>query len=150
MTKQKHKKPSWSFTTHAVEEVDVNRVLAETPRSTQWVVIADKFGEPVLLCIREEYLLRFTKYDRLEVCGTNLQNGWGCRYLPYFGHENGCLTVPKCSSCSGNPVLEGWRASDNYMHSHPMSSEEIRRMAAADHYVRKIPVRVYLAEAYNE
>jgi hypothetical protein len=150
MTKQKHKKPSWSFTTHAVEEVDVNRVLAETPRSTQWVVIADKFGEPVLLCIREEYLLRFTKYDRLEVCGTNLQNGWGCRYLPYFGHENGCLTVPKCSSCSGNPVLEGWRASDNYMNSHPMSSEEIRRMAAADLYVRKIPVRVYLSEDYHE
>jgi hypothetical protein len=146
----KHKKPSWSFTANAVEEVDVNRVLAEAPKSAQWVVIADKVGEPVLLCIREEYLRRFTADDRLEVCGTSLQNGWGCRYLPYFGHENGCLTVPKCSSCSGKPVLEGWRASDNYMHSHPMSREEIRRMAATDNYVRRIPVRVYLAGDYHE
>jgi hypothetical protein len=150
MKMSKHKKPSWSFTAHDVEEIDVNRVLRETPADTPWVVIADKFGEPVLLCIREEYLERFTEDDRISVCGTNLQRAWGDTAIPNFGHNNGCLTVPKNAISPGRRVIDGWRVSENDMNSHPMSRDEILRMAEADKYVRRIPVRVYLAGDYHE
>jgi hypothetical protein len=149
MSNKKHKKPRWSFTVNAIEEMDVNRVLRETPLDTPWVVIADRFGEPVLLCVRVEHLRRFTVDDRIEVCGTNLQEAWGGRYLPYFGHKNGCLNVHHSYTCTDRLVLDGWKVSENHSNFHPLSSEEIRRMVAADKYVRRIPVRVYLAGDFD-
>jgi len=150
MTNQKHKKPSWSFTVHAVEDLDVNRVLRETPTDTPWVVIANKRGEPVLLCVRVEYLRKFTADDRISVCGSCLQEAWGGRNFPYFGHEDGCLTVHKSYTCTERLVLDGWKVSENYSNFHPLSKEDVRHMVEAGRYVRRIPVRVHLAGDFDE
>jgi hypothetical protein len=136
----KNKKPSWQFTVSSVEDVDVKRILRETPPDVAWVIITDRFGAPVLLCIRTAYLRQFSPGDRIRVCNEYLSERWGGRRVPYFDHDRGCLTVLR--NASTEPYIDDWRVPTNYMCS-LLSTDSVCAMINADKYIRRVPVRVY-------
>jgi hypothetical protein len=136
----KNRKPSWKFTVSSIDDVDVNRILRETPQGEPWVVITDKLGTPVLICIRDEYLERFSFDDNIKVCGTRLYGCWGLAFIPCFGHDDGRLTA---SSTGNQSVLDGWRVSYNSLHLE--AEDDVRTLVRANKYVRRVPVRVYTA-----
>ena len=143
------RKPSWSFTVRDSSEIDIQRILNETPEDEQWVVITDKHGNPVALFIRKEFLRRFRYGDDIVVCGESLHELWGSDNVPVFEQSSGRIYAPCCHR-DRYEGLKGWSAAPvNHIGKDgkqvKISSRDIDVLKGAQRFIRRIPVRVYVA-----
>jgi hypothetical protein len=143
------KKPSWSFNVRDTQEIIIQRILNETPADEPWVVITDKRGDFVALFIRKEFLMRFGYGDDIVVCGEPLHLLWGSDNVPVFEQSSGRIYAP-CCHCERYEGLKGWRASPvNFIGEDgkqvKISSQDIDALRVAQGFIRRIPVRVYVA-----
>ena len=142
-------KPSWSFVVTDTKDIDVQRILDETPAEEQWVVLADKRSNPVALFIRQGFLFRVV--DTLSradypVCDEPLSPSWGFGRTPLFRLDtDGRYRI---DGYYGFKALLGWRcrSSDMDQSGKPFADNiKTLRRAQASLTKRKIPVRVYVA-----
>jgi hypothetical protein len=142
------KKPTWSFTVRNTADIDIQRILNETPDGEPWVVITDKHGNPVALFIREEFLIKFTGEEAIEVCGEYLNPFWRNIGVPLLLEESGILYSPQTCVLIGR--LIGWRVNINKkgevdrLPSNKITSDDIEALKKAKN-LKRIPVRVYVA-----
>ena len=150
------KKPSWSFVVRNTKEIDVQRILNETPADEPWVVITDKLGDFVALFIREEFLMRFKlkrawlREDNIIVGGEPLCALWGYDKPPVIEQQLSGRIYAQCCHYESGEKLKGWRAAPvNFIGCDgkqvKISPQDIDALKGAQKFIRRIPVRVYVA-----
>jgi hypothetical protein len=137
-------KPNWSFYSRSIDEIDLQRVLNETPNETNWVCISDRHGKPVVLFMRQAFLDRFEYGDSLNVAGDLLGPSWGVDYFPHLDHIRGSLLAIPCGGFKYRRISDGWRSAAVNQNGCKVTIEDLELLKNVKEYARRIPVRVYL------
>jgi hypothetical protein len=135
-------KSSWYFHVTAIAEVNIQRILDETKKDKNIVIITNNIGKIIIVFVREAFLAQFYPEDKIKFCGENLHLSWGVDYcLKLTLEENESFSVNsinRSSTPKGYTDLHGWR----YKYTNlPVTTEKIvEEFKAAKKFNRQIVI----------
>jgi hypothetical protein len=137
-------KSSWYFHVTAIAEVNIQRILDETKKDKNIVIITNNIGKIIIVFVREAFLSKFYLEDKIKFCGENLHPLWGEDYcLKLTLKANGSFSV--CSIDRSLPpngyiIPQDWRY--KYVCLPVMTKKIVEEFEAAKKFNRQIIVNV--------